>query len=442
MERARARARTSQPPVILSTIYGFVRGRQLEGTFPGDRATGVWPSTGKRVGYGWGALPDAAWPHRTTDAWPPTEPPNVDKIAKSYRNTFYKRVRTLDDCVAELTLLTTVGISLDISNKWANPPQGKIPSFGPRDIVVSTHLVSVEHYDEPNRIFVFRNWWGPKWGDRGFGYIARKDLEATWWEGWTHFPEPEPGSQSLRPLPAADDATNFGSGIRQKLWILKDRNGSIRQWYELTDSVNDERLAWASTVEFESTLEIEELYVRPAFRRQGFGKHLFNTIHRVSTEKGHSLRMWISFPDASSENLNAVRKITVPAALSIQTSGVRWAPLVAAPIWERRKGPIPTFDYPEKPPAAPSEIVKLAAEFLVATLSVPVGQFIYDAIRSWLAPKNEKRIRVKIGDIEVESNHLSVEEFRKLLLFVRDLKHEDEIRTKLLEAGYVIIRRQ
>ena len=37
-----------------SLQYGFVRGRQLEGTFPGDRQTGVWPITGHRVSYGWG----------------------------------------------------------------------------------------------------------------------------------------------------------------------------------------------------------------------------------------------------------------------------------------------------------------------------------------------------------------------------------------------------
>ncbi len=425
-------------PVTFSTIYPFVRSRQLEGTFPGDGATGTWPSTSSRVWYGWGWTPDWAWPHRPGSAWPPIEPPDIDKIAKKYRGTFYKRVRTLDDCIAELTPRTLVGISLNISNKWADPPGGKIPTLGPRDLVVSTHHISVERYDESSNVFVFRNSWGPKWGDRGYGYIERKDLEATWWEGWVHFPEPKPGLESLRPLPTSDDATTFGPRIRQKLWVLKDRSGSTRQWYELTDVVDDERMAWASTVESESTLEIEELYVRPSFRRRGFGAYLFNAVRQVSTEKGRSLSMWIPFPDANSENLHAVRKIIASAALSIQTSGVRWAPLVASPIWERRTGPIQKFEYPEKPPAVPSEIVKLAEEFLTTAVGGAAGMFIYDAIRSWLAPKNERRIRVKIGDIEVESNQLSVEDFRKLLLLVRDLKYEDEIRTELLEAGYIV----
>src|SRR5207245_9600334 len=36
----------------ISAVYGFVRARQLEGTFPGDAATGVWPITVLRIGYG------------------------------------------------------------------------------------------------------------------------------------------------------------------------------------------------------------------------------------------------------------------------------------------------------------------------------------------------------------------------------------------------------
>jgi Papain family cysteine protease len=256
--------------IALSTTYGFVRGRQLEGTFPGDRATGVWPSTGFRVGYGWGTVPVKTWKYPARDApWPPIEPPNVDEVAKAHRGPFYKRVRTLDDCIFELTQ-APMGVSLDITGKWADPPQGKIPSLGPRDIVVSTHVVSLQHYDQPNNTFMFRNSWGPQWGDRGYGYIERNDLEATWWEGSTFFPIPKPGSKSLTPRPTSDDLTNLGTGIRRKLWVFKDRNNSSRQWYELTDVINDERLAWAATVEFESTLEIEELYVRPPFRRHGF----------------------------------------------------------------------------------------------------------------------------------------------------------------------------
>lgn len=46
-----------------SIHYGFVRARQLEGTFPGDKQTGVWPITGRRISYGWGQPPEESWPY-------------------------------------------------------------------------------------------------------------------------------------------------------------------------------------------------------------------------------------------------------------------------------------------------------------------------------------------------------------------------------------------
>ena len=47
-----------------SVRYGFVRARQLEGTFPGDKETGTWPITALRISYGWGMPPEEAWPYR------------------------------------------------------------------------------------------------------------------------------------------------------------------------------------------------------------------------------------------------------------------------------------------------------------------------------------------------------------------------------------------
>jgi hypothetical protein len=46
--------------VQFSRLYGFVRSRQLDGTFPGDAGTGVWPITACRTERGWG------WFQRTT----------------------------------------------------------------------------------------------------------------------------------------------------------------------------------------------------------------------------------------------------------------------------------------------------------------------------------------------------------------------------------------
>jgi hypothetical protein len=424
---------------IPGTVYPFVRARQLEGTYPGDRGTGTWPSTSNRIRYGWGTPPASAWSYEFGSSWPPLEPPHIDSAAKQHRGCFYKRVRTIADCIEETKHGLGAGVSLDITDKWANPVGGKIPPSAPTDIVVATHFVTIEHYDGGSDVFRFRNSWGDKWGDQGYGYISRKDLQASWWEGWKFFPESESLWESLRSAPESDeDVSTLGHGIRARLWVPQDKDGSTIRWIELTDA-NDERLAWSSAVEYESTREIEEMFVRPEHRRLGLGNFLFQAMNRMSLEDGRSLRMWIPFADTKAENLIGIARLVGSAGLSIQDSGVRWAPFVAAPVWERRSGPVQKFNYPEKPPAIPSELVKYIADFLIATASVPTGTLIYDAIRSWLQPKNERRIRVKIGDVEVESDQLSVDEFKQLLAFVRDLKHQDEIVERLLDRGFVIV---
>lgn len=98
-----------------SAQYLFVRGRQLEGTFPGDAATGCWPITVNRIGRGWGVPPEDAWPYDVS-IWPPREPQNIDAIAKRYPGGRYQRVRTLEECKAVIAIQRSpVMVSLDIT---------------------------------------------------------------------------------------------------------------------------------------------------------------------------------------------------------------------------------------------------------------------------------------------------------------------------------------
>lgn len=410
-------------PYIPSLRYSFVRARQLEGTFPGDKQTGTWPITSHRICYGWGLPPEQAYPPEGSD-WPPIEPPRIDLIAKGHRQGPYRRLRTMAECIQSVSTGNDALVSLDITDKWASPPGGRISAPSSNDVVLPTHHVSLDEYDATNHEFRFWNSWGEAWGDHGCGYINADVLEGIWWEGWKLFP------------PTVITPT---SGVlpQPRSWAFKETDGSILHWLDLVDATG-ERLGWVSALQRGSSLEIEELFVRPRYRRAGLGKKLFTMIHRMATDHGFCFRTWISFADTAPENMAIIERVVRPAGLSIQASGVRWAPLVAAPVWGRRMTPVPSFAYPEKPPSSPAALVKLVSEFLVGAGSGAAGMFIYDAIRSWVGRKNGGRIRARIGDVEVETTELSLEEFRKLLTVVHDLKVEDEIRSKLLEAGITI----
>lgn len=419
-----------------SIQYGFVRGRQLEGTFPGDKQTGVWPITGHRISYGWGQPPEENWPYPLADAvWPSIEPPGIDGVAKEYRFVPYKRVRTIDDC-KRILLLGEAGVivSLDISEKWANPSQGRIPVPSPTDLTFSTHVVDLVSYDRERDEFTFRNSWG-NWGRNGYGDIAAETLAVTWWEGWKYISEFDPDLRLKGAFPRPPSESTF-----------KDTDGSLFHWLEILDE-DDNRVGWASAVETQANLDIEELFVRPEYRRSGYGGKLLQRLQEIALSRCLPLRMWISFPDAAPQNLKIIEKIARPIGLSIQASGERWAPLVAAPIWQTRTTPLRSFSYPESPPAGPAELLRIANEVLqnllfrdiaTGTTSIIVGSFIYDALKSWLKPQNGKKIRAKLGDVELETSQISASEFIVLARSLMQAKSQAEVQSKILEAGITL----
>jgi GNAT superfamily N-acetyltransferase len=418
-----------------SSLYQYVRGRQLEGTFPGDKQTGVWPINSYRIGYGWGSPPEESWVQSLPDpAWPPVEPAGMDRLAKAHRFLPYKRVRS----IGEGKRLLTAGepgfcVSLDTSDKWANPPDGRIPVPAPGDLAFSTHFVSVEGYDAVRNEFIFRNSWG-NWGRNGYGSIPTDVLAATWWEGWKYVTDfdAETSLEGVFKRPRRDS-------------VIEGTDGSIFYWHEILDD-DDNRVAWASALVTEAHLEIEELFVRPEYRRQGHGRSLLNKLRETALGRGLSPKILISFPDAVPHNLEVIEKIVRPIGLSIQASGERFVPWIASPIWQRRQTPLKTFSYPEDPPASPSEIVRIARELLqdpLITLPVSVaggivGNFLTDALKSWLKPHNRQKIKAKLGNEDIETSPIEPKDFSALMKELRKVSTEAEIRSRIEETGIKI----
>lgn len=310
----------------LSVQYLFVRGRQLEGTFPGDASTGTWPITCLRIMRGWGVPPEEAWPYNgDASAWPPLEPPGVDTKAKPNRCGRYQRARTLQECKTVLGLMwSPLIVSLDITGGWANPTGGRIPPLSPDNEVIGSHCVLVEGYDDLTGEFKFANSWGGNWGDRGFGYISYETFQATFVEAWMgDVPE-----CWFRDWPGNKASAEKRLGAVERGWAVGEHGGGTFHCREFVDA-HDDRMAWAFAIERSGMLEVEEFFVRPQFRRAGLGKHLVRSIQELATERGCSLKFWISFPDAAEQNLEVFGKLIQPLGLHIGPSSTRFAPLVA-----------------------------------------------------------------------------------------------------------------
>jgi GNAT superfamily N-acetyltransferase len=299
-----------------STMYIFVRSRQLEGTFPGEPTVGTWPITALRIVRGWGAPPEEAWPYNgDASAWPPIEPPCVDALAKDFRIRCYQRVRMVAECKIVLAQRQGVLVSLDITDKWGSAPHGRIPPLSPSDVSMGSHSVRLVGYDDRRSEFIFANSWGENWGDQGYGYIPYEVFEATWWEGW------------MLDFTGNQVPNELQSGVVERTWGVTEHGGGLLHCREFVNAA-DERIAWAFAIERGEGIEIEELFVRPQFRRNGYGGGLIRSMAKLATELSKRFRIWISYADTMPENLRAIERLSSPIGIRLQPSNVRWAPYV------------------------------------------------------------------------------------------------------------------
>src|SRR5450432_2580080 len=102
----------------VSRIYGYVRSRQLEGTYNDDPSIGAWSTSAFRIGKGWGWLPEAARPYDgRAENWPPVEPPGMDLMAKQRRVGAYQRARSIQDMKVLVYKKCVVGLAVGITDQ-------------------------------------------------------------------------------------------------------------------------------------------------------------------------------------------------------------------------------------------------------------------------------------------------------------------------------------
>lgn len=241
---------------VTSSVYIYVRSRQLEGTYPGLYSTGVWISSALRVSKGWGTVEETDWHYDAhAEHWPPIEPLGIDEKAKAFRILAYERARSVKDCLHLLSVKKPVCVALEIDNSWHKPPDGVIPLPAGRT-VTGSHAILLIGYDKNANMFTFRNSWGSGWGDSGYGYLPFEYFSSRLLEAWTI-----PASY-MPSLPV------IGNGNNLRTWGIDDLLGGILHGIEIFDSNADELIGWAFAVERESFLDVEELFVRPAWRRR------------------------------------------------------------------------------------------------------------------------------------------------------------------------------
>jgi GNAT superfamily N-acetyltransferase len=179
-------------------------------------------------------------------------------------------------------------------------------------ILNKSHAIGVTGYDDQKEHFTFQNSWGTTWGDSGYGYLPYKYFDKYILEAWSLGP--------LRP--------QYPSQINAKTRLLNwgtAEFGDTLHGVEIIDSNAAEQIGWGFARRADNFLDVEELFVKPAFRKKGCGREICGQLAKLGNDLDLPLRFWIPHADRSPNNLSIVRKLINPLGLTVIPSHVKWA---------------------------------------------------------------------------------------------------------------------
>lgn len=170
----------------LSRLFVYFSERVLEGTVLWDN--GAMLRTGIKVLRVAGACREELWPYDVTQF---KRPPAKICYAEGlkHRVVAYQRLTSLPEmksCLA-MGLPFVFGYSVYESGMTEEVEKtGVIPMPTDTDQLLGGHAIMAVGYDDAEQMLLFRNSWGVKWGDNGYGkipyaYLEMRDLTDDFW---------------------------------------------------------------------------------------------------------------------------------------------------------------------------------------------------------------------------------------------------------------------
>lgn len=161
-----------------SPRYLWNLGRKTEGSL--DQNVGMYLEDAIKIIDNLGMLPEQTYPFLTTNSEDPafatvlTQLPTNAMIeqAKKFRiSQGWERIPSVHAMKKALAEGKPVVFAFMIFSNIEQTTNGVVPMPGPNDQPLGGHAILAVGYDNARRAFIFRNSWGPEWGDKGYGYL-------------------------------------------------------------------------------------------------------------------------------------------------------------------------------------------------------------------------------------------------------------------------------
>ncbi|GAA0137290.1 hypothetical protein YSY43_41310 [Paenibacillus sp. YSY-4.3] len=161
--------------IELSPRYLYQKCKEIDGI---PEANGTYIRVAMEILYHIGVCEERYWPYHPAQIGRPE--PGADENASYYKVKSYCSMgKSLDTMKRSLVVNGPFVIGVTVYDNWRNPEvgkTGKIPM--PSGNILGGHALCVVGYDDDTQMFKFKNSWGDRWGDKGFGYLPYQYTEA------------------------------------------------------------------------------------------------------------------------------------------------------------------------------------------------------------------------------------------------------------------------
>ncbi len=157
--------------VIISPRYIYYYAK-LQGGLNPHADTGAFIKDAIKVISIKGAVEESVWPYKPGDLQ--SDPPEVIESAEHYKIRASYPLNTLYEIKASLKIHgpVTAGVSLFSSVYGVKLAEtGKIPLPKASEKSIGAIALCIVGYDDEKQVLKFKNHWGERWGENGYGYL-------------------------------------------------------------------------------------------------------------------------------------------------------------------------------------------------------------------------------------------------------------------------------
>jgi C1A family cysteine protease len=162
-----------------SRLFIYYNARDLDGTTSLDVGTTI--HSGVKGASLFGACPEALWPYDVNKfalKAPATCYSDAEKCRVADAKVMWVR-HTLSDLRSALAAGYPLICGIAVYASFETPETMgsgvvKLPAKG--ETLLGGHAILIVGYDNAKQQFIFRNSWGPEWGDKGYGYLPYQYL--------------------------------------------------------------------------------------------------------------------------------------------------------------------------------------------------------------------------------------------------------------------------